>query len=88
MIDHPGPADRPTLLIAHGLYGSGRNWGVIAKRLSDERRVVAVDMRNHGNSPWYDTHSYEDLATDLADVIHEIGGPCDVLGPPWVEKLQ
>ncbi|MDT2017391.1 MAG: alpha/beta hydrolase, partial [Planktomarina sp.] len=22
------------LLIAHGLFGSGRNWGVIAKRLS------------------------------------------------------
>ncbi|MDG1102934.1 MAG: alpha/beta hydrolase, partial [Ascidiaceihabitans sp.] len=32
----------PTLLIAHGLYGSARNWGVIAKRLSDTRHVVIV----------------------------------------------
>ena len=33
-IDHPGPEDYPPLIIAHGLFGSGRNWGVIAKRLS------------------------------------------------------
>ncbi len=80
MIDHPGPSDRPGLLIAHGLYGTGRNWGVIAKRLSDQRRVVAVDMRNHGSSPWFDSHSYDDLAGDLADVLESLGGPFDVLG--------
>lgn len=68
------------LLIAHGLFGSGRNWGVIAKRLSNERTVVAVDMRNHGNSPWFDTHSYPDLAADLAEVIADIGEPVDVIG--------
>lgn len=80
MIDHPGPSDRPGLLIAHGLYGSGRNWGVIAKRLSDQRRVVAVDMRNHGDSPWTDSHSYEDMAGDLTEVIENLDGPFDVLG--------
>ena len=70
----------PTLLIAHGLYGSARNWGVIAKRLSDTRRVVVVDMRNHGDSPRFDTHSYPDMANDLAEVIEHIGAPVDVLG--------
>ena len=60
VIEHGGPTDKPGLLIAHGLYGSGRNWGVIAKRLADERKVVAVDMRNHGHSPWFDTHTYPD----------------------------
>jgi pimeloyl-ACP methyl ester carboxylesterase len=80
IIDHPGPDGRPALLIAHGLYGSGRNWGVIAKRLSDERRVVAVDMRNHGASPWFETHSYHDLADDLAEVVQSLETPCDVLG--------
>jgi esterase len=44
-------SEAPTLVIAHGLYGSGRNWGVIARRLADHREVVAVDMRNHGESP-------------------------------------
>ena len=80
MIHHGVRTERPGLLIAHGLYGSGRNWGVIAKRLSDSRHVVAVDMRNHGASPWFDTHSYADMAGDLAQVIESLEGPYDVMG--------
>ena len=76
-IIHGEKTDKPTLLIAHGLFGSGRNWGVIAKRLSDERQVVAVDMRNHGHSPWDDEHTYPAMAADLAEVID---GQWDVLG--------
>jgi len=79
-IIHGHPTDQPPLLIAHGLYGSGRNWGVIAKRLSDERQVIAVDMRNHGNSPQTQSHSYADLAEDLAEVIATHGGRMDVVG--------
>ena len=70
----------PPLLIAHGLYGSARNWGVIAKRLAETRLVVAVDLRNHGLSDWFQTHTYQDLAADLADVVRHVGGPMDVLG--------
>lgn len=81
VIDH-GPADttEPPLLIVHGLFGSGRNWGAIAKRLSPNRRVLAVDQRNHGNSPWFDSHSYEDMAADLAEVITHFSAPMDVCG--------
>jgi pimeloyl-ACP methyl ester carboxylesterase len=79
-IQHGVRTDRPGLVIVHGLYGSARNWGVIAKRLSDTRQVVAVDMRNHGASPWFETHSYADQATDLAGVIESLDGPCDVMG--------
>jgi esterase len=70
----------PTLVIAHGLYGSGRNWGVIARRLADRREVVAVDMRNHGESPRADTQSYPEMAADLAEVIEALGAPVDLLG--------
>lgn len=70
----------PPLLIVHGLYGSGRNWGVIAKRLADSRRTVTVDMRNHGDSPHYDSHGYPDLAADLAEVIQHLGTPVDICG--------
>ncbi|MDG2403795.1 MAG: alpha/beta hydrolase, partial [Paracoccaceae bacterium] len=45
-----GADDKPLLLIAHGLFGSGRNWGVISKRLSDMGQVLAIDHRNHGLS--------------------------------------
>lgn len=80
---HPAaaPDGRPALLIAHGLYGSARNWGVIARRLADRRDVLAVDMRNHGESPHVPTHGYPDLAADLAEVIAARGpAPMDVLG--------
>ncbi|WP_438991656.1 alpha/beta fold hydrolase [Lentibacter sp.] len=79
-IFHGTATAKPPLLIAHGLFGSGRNWGVIAKRLSDERQVIAVDMRNHGSSLHSDDHSYHALADDLADVIAAQGGRADVLG--------
>ncbi len=71
---------QPPVLIAHGLFGSARNWGVIAKRLSDLRRVVTVDMRNHGQSPWDDSNTYSDMAADLAEVIEAQGAPMDVVG--------
>ncbi|WP_254444585.1 alpha/beta fold hydrolase [Ruegeria arenilitoris] len=77
---HGAPSDQPPLLIAHGLYGSARNWGVIARRLSDERQVVAVDMRNHAYSFWDEHHDYPSLAQDLAEVIDSVGGRADVLG--------
>ncbi|WP_299968983.1 alpha/beta fold hydrolase [uncultured Roseobacter sp.] len=75
-----GAPDAPPVLIVHGLYGSGRNWGVIAKRLSDRFRAITVDLRNHGLSDWQDTHSYHDLAGDLAEVIEAIGAPAHVVG--------
>ncbi len=80
VVEHGRDSDRPPLLIAHGLFGSGRNWSSIARRLSGERRVLTVDMRNHGSSDWKDSHGYEDLATDLAEVIDAFGGRADVLG--------
>lgn len=80
LVRHGQRTDRPSLLIAHGLFGSARNWGVVAKRLSDDREVVAVDMRNHGDSFHAPEHGYEDLAGDLARVIEFEGAPMDVLG--------
>ncbi len=71
---------QPPVLIAHGLFGSARNWGVIAKRMSTTRRVVCVDMRNHGESAWANSHSYPDLADDLANVVTALGGTADVIG--------
>ena len=68
------------VLIVHGLFGSGRNWGVIARRLAETRPVIAVDMRNHGDSPRFPTQSYADMAGDLAQVIAAHGGRADVLG--------
>ena len=76
-LTHGTPTARPPLLIAHGLFGSARNWGAIAKRLAEARQVVAVDMRNHGTSDWFETQTYPEMAADLAAVLD---GPSDILG--------
>jgi len=74
------PDGKPPLLIVHGLFGSARNWGVLQKRLGQDRQVLAVDLRNHGESFHSDDNSYAALADDLAEVIAAFGGVADVLG--------
>ncbi|ABV92565.1 alpha/beta hydrolase fold protein [Dinoroseobacter shibae DFL 12 = DSM 16493] len=77
---HGAATEAPPLLIVHGLFGSAKNWGAIAKRMAQHRQVLAVDLRNHGDSPHTQSHSYPDLAADLAEVIAAHGGRADVLG--------
>lgn len=80
LIEYGSAGALPTLLIVHGLYGSARNWGAIARRMADSRRVVGVDMRNHGDSFRADSQTYPEMAGDLAEVIRWIGGPVDLVG--------
>jgi pimeloyl-ACP methyl ester carboxylesterase len=69
------------LLILHGLFGSKRNWGAIAKALAGHRRVFSLDLRNHGESPWDADMTYPALAADVARFIHDHGlGAPDVIG--------
>lgn len=76
-----GAETAPPLLIAHGLFGSARNFNTLGKRLAVGRRVVLVDMRNHGASPWSDEMDYPAMAADLAGMIECLfDGPAVVLG--------
>lgn len=70
-LEHPagGEETMPPLLIAHGLFGSARNFNTLGRKLATDRRVVMVDMRNHGESPWDDDVRYAAMAEDLAAVI-------------------
>ena len=75
-----GDEKSPPVMIVHGLYGSGRNWGVIAKRLSDQFFVITVDLRNHGDSPWLDTHNYHVMADDLVEVFNSLNIKPNIIG--------
>lgn len=91
-----GEGNPSKLLIAHGLFGSAKNWGAIQKRLSDAYQVTSVDMRNHGESPWEDSQSYYDMAGDLAEIAdghdvlgHSMGGKAAmVLALQHPEKIR
>jgi pimeloyl-ACP methyl ester carboxylesterase len=74
------PGESLPLIIVHGLFGSGRNWGVIARRLADRWQVLTPDLRNHGESPRAETHGYPELAADLAELIDAHGGRAHVVG--------
>jgi pimeloyl-ACP methyl ester carboxylesterase len=69
------------IVILHGLFGSARNWASFAKSLAATHRVYALDLRNHGNSPWSSAMSYREMAEDVHDFIvrHGLAGAA-VLG--------
>lgn len=73
--------DGPPLVILHGLFGSARNWTSIGKALADDYRVIAVDMPNHGSSPWQDDVSYTAMAQTVGSFLQREGlGSAPVLG--------
>uniref|UniRef100_A0A0K8SHQ9 sn-1-specific diacylglycerol lipase ABHD11 n=1 Tax=Lygus hesperus TaxID=30085 RepID=A0A0K8SHQ9_LYGHE len=59
-IDYP-------VLIMHGVLGSKNNWNSLAKALNKDtkRKVIALDARNHGDSPHTAEFSYDLMAMDV-----------------------
>jgi esterase len=66
-------AQAQPLMLLHGLFGSGDNWGTIAKHFSQHYQVISVDLRNHGRSPHSDAHTYADMADDLFEICQTLG---------------
>jgi esterase len=61
------------LVILHGLYGNQANWATHARHLAQHYAVVALDARNHGQSPHADTMSLDAMANDVADTLDALG---------------
>lgn len=61
------------LIVMHGLFGSARNWQMLVKRFAEKRHVYALDMRNHGGSPWADDMGYKAMAADVARFLEDRG---------------
>jgi pimeloyl-ACP methyl ester carboxylesterase len=68
------------LILLHGLFGSGDNWGTVAKHFSQHYQVISVDLRNHGRSPHSASQTYTDMADDLLEL-------CDTLGLDRIHLL-
>lgn len=50
-VDHGGPQDAPVVVAVHGLGGSHANWHDLAPLLTQDHRVLAVDLAGHGRTP-------------------------------------
>ena len=77
-----GPEAGEPLVLLHGLFGQAGNFGAAQRALAASgRRVVAMDLRNHGVSPHATSMSYAEMAADVAETLDAIGAtPADVLG--------
>ena len=79
-----GGVGREPLVLLHGLLGSGRNWQTAGAGLAESaggRNVWALDMRNHGKSPWAEPMSYDAMVADVLAWLDARGlGAVDLMG--------
>lgn len=67
-----GPADGRPVLALHGVTGHSARWRVLAAALP-EIRLIAVDLRGHGRSPWTPPWGFEQHVADALEVLDELG---------------
>ncbi|MCU1504346.1 MAG: hydrolase (pyridoxal phosphatase) Cof [Ilumatobacteraceae bacterium] len=64
----------PSVVLLHGLMGSGACWSPLARALENEFDVVMPDSRGHGGSSAPAIgYSYDDLASDILDLVQALG---------------
>ncbi|MEO3473917.1 alpha/beta fold hydrolase [Roseomonas sp. CAU 1739] len=63
----------PALVLLHGLFGAGQNWGGIRRALAPRYRVLTPDLRNHGASPRAAAMDYAAMAADIAETMDAAG---------------
>jgi esterase len=87
-------ADPPAhwLYVLHGIYGAGRNWSSVLRRVVKERPdwgAVLVDLRQHGGSQGFPApHTVQAAARDLVDLAAGSGiVPTAVLGHSFGGKV-
>ena len=68
-----GNPEAPPLLLVHGGRDHCRNWDWTATAFRDRWRVIAPDLRGHGDSQWSTDGSYTMAGHiyDLAQLIHQ-----------------
>ena len=72
-VDWGGDSNR-NLLLVHGQGGTARSWGFVARELSGEFRVLAIDQRGHGDSDHTrEGYALTAFASDLAGLAREVG---------------
>ncbi|MGI9003842.1 MAG: alpha/beta fold hydrolase [Pseudonocardia sp.] len=67
-----GPEHGPAVLALHGVTGHSARWRVLAEALP-ELRLLAVDLRGHGHSPWTPPWNIEQHVADALAVLDDLG---------------
>jgi pimeloyl-ACP methyl ester carboxylesterase len=78
-----GDGDAPTVLLVHGNGGHAHWWDPLIPALVPGWRVVAPDLRGHGESEWPEPPGYHlrDFAADLDALVRALApGPLALVG--------
>ncbi len=69
-----GNAEAPPLLLVHGGRDHCRSWDWVAQDLRADWRVIALDLRGHGDSAWSPDGDYSmtSYIYDLAQLVHQL----------------
>ena len=68
--------DGTPLLLVHGGRRTSRSWNAVARRLRNDFRVIALDMRGHGESDGPETgYRAREGAQDMAGIVEELDLP-------------
>ena len=69
-----GSAEKPPLVLLHGIARVAHSFDHLAPHFADRFRVIAIDMRGHGDSAWDPQGSYmvEDYTKDIAAIVREL----------------
>jgi len=69
-----GSADKPPLIMLHGIGRVARTFDHIAPHFASRYRVLAVDMRGHGDSAWDPKGAYlvEDYVKDIEAIAQQL----------------
>lgn len=65
------PSATPLVLL-HALGQDRRSWAPVAGRFAEQFRVVAVDLRGHGESDWPGTYSFQLMADDVLHLLDHL----------------
>jgi esterase len=69
------------LVLLHGLFGRAGNFGTVQRALAAKFRVLALDLRNHGESPHGAAMDYTTMAGDVLETLRERAAlPCALVG--------
>lgn len=88
----PGSTPDRWMLVLHGIFGTGRNWATVVRRVVAERPdwgALLVDLREHGGSTGFPPpHTLAAAAGDLAGLVRATGLPVrGVLGHSFGGKV-
>lgn len=83
-----GDPGAPALVCLHGVNAHARRFRRLAERLGGRFRVVAVDLRGHGESAWEPPWDLETHLDDLHETLRALGiGDADWIGHSFGGRL-